>query len=267
MGVDANNNIIKYDGRGEYLSKIDTLPQAVAGEVDFNVGIKSHYVEINSTTGGVSRITYDGTDVKINKELEVDGNITSTGANVISGQNVVAGTALSSNGTLYVGSTAQINGQTDIGSHMYATGRCGGLYGTLGGTSSASAVGGTHPLVECGVFGYATGTNGAYTGITFRKECMGGTCVLQPRTMDGGAARMALLVVANDTHFTSLAEDHIITGATTFAGSMVLDKAPPLLNTDAGTVGEIRISNLHLYVYIENSVGIKKWKRVGLANF
>ena len=265
LGLDATNNIIKYDGRSEYLSKIDTLPQAVVGEVDFLTGIRSHYLEINSTTGALARITYDGADVKLNKEFEVAGNITSTGAGIISGQNVVASLGLSSNGTLFVSSTAQINGETNIGSHMYATGRCGGLLGNNGGTSTASGSGGSHPYVECGTQGLLGTTNGSYTGITFRKECMTGTCVLQQRTMDSGLVRKALLIVSNATHFTSLAEVHIITGDTTFSGAVIhtISTTPPLTATSAGVKGQVIYTADNVYVCIATNT----WKRTALTTF
>ena len=264
LGVDTANNIIKYDARNEYLSRIYAFPQAVAGEVDFQVGIKTHYVEINSTTGGVSRITYDGTDVKINKELQVDGNITSNGAYVISGQNVVASTALSSNGTLYVSSTAQINGVTNIGDHMYADGRAVGLLGTVGGISSSLPSGGSNPEVMCGVYSILANT-GWYTGINLRWGANEGVVYCETQPVGGGTQQKVLVIKSNATHFTSLANDHIIAGDTTFSGGVIhtISTTPPLTATSTGVEGQVIYTSDSIYVCVATNT----WKKTTISTF
>lgn len=267
LGVDANNNIIKYDGRGEYLSKIDTLPQAVAGEVDFHVGIKSNFLKMNSTSStvpGIATLTYDGTDVKLDKEIEVAGNITSTGAHIISGQNIVADTALSSSGTLYVNSTAQINGVANMGSHMYAAGRAVGLFGTVGGISSSSASGGTNPEVNCGVYSILANT-GWYTGISVRWTTNVGAVYCETQTVGGGSQQKVLSIKSSATHFTALTEDHIIAGDTTFSGAVIhnISTTPPLTATSAGVEGQVIYTSDSIYVCVATNT----WKKTTISTF
>jgi len=267
LGLDATNNIIKYDGRGEYLSKIDTLPQSVAGEVDFQVGIKSNFLKMNSissTVPGIATLTYNGTDVKLDKEIEINGNITSTGAHIISGQNVVADMALSSYGSLYVATTAQINGVTNIGDHMYADGRAVGLLGTVGGISSSLPSGGSNPEVMCGVYSILANT-GWYTGINLRWGANEGVVYCETQPVGGGTQQKVLVIKSNATHFTSLAEDHVIAGDTTFSGGVIhtISTTPPLTSTSTGVEGQVIYTSDSIYVCVATNT----WKKTTLSTF